>query len=102
MSGYEANSLVGPHFGSVLAGYRYQVAKSGFLPGYVGMTLEYGNATQERSEIFSEGLVNGSFYFGYSSPLGPIYVGVGWSEDRSALYFLRLGSTFGARSLGRR
>jgi NTE family protein len=102
MSGYEANSLIGPHFGSVLAGYRYQVAKSGFLPGYVGMTLEYGNATQERSEIFSEGLINGSFYLGYSSPLGPIYVGVGWSEDRSALYFLRLGSTFGARSLGRR
>ena len=53
MSGYEPNSLVGQHFGSVLAGYRYQVAKSGLLPGYVGMTLEYGNAAEERSEIFS-------------------------------------------------
>jgi len=102
MSGFEANSLIGPHFGSVLAGYRYQVAKSGFLPGYVGMTLEYGNATQKRSEIFSDGLINGSVYLGYRSPLGPIYLGIGWSEERDVLYFLRLGNVFGARSLGRR
>jgi len=102
MSGYEPNSLVGPHYGSILAGYRYQVAKSGFMPGYVGMTLEYGNATEKRSDVFSDGLINGSFYFGYRSPLGPIYLGLGWSEDRSAVYFLQLGTLFGTRSLGRR
>jgi len=102
MSGYEPNSLIGPHFGAVLAGYRYQVAKSGFLPGYVGMTVEYGNATEDRNDVFSDGRLNGSFYFAYSSPLGPIYLGLGWSEDRSAIYFLRLGAVFGARNLGRR
>ncbi len=102
MSGFEPNSLVGQHYGMVLAGYRYQVGKSGFLPGYAGMTVEYGNATQKRSEIFSDGLLNGSFYLAYSSPLGPIYLGVGWSEQRSAIYFLRLGTVFGPRSLGRR
>lgn len=102
MSGYEPSSLVGQHYGMVLAGYRYQVGKSGFLPGYVGMTVEYGNATQKRSEIFSEGLLNGSVYGAYNSPIGPIYLGVGWSEDRSAIYFLRLGTIFGTQSLGRR
>ena len=102
MSGFEPNSLVGPHYGMVLAGYRYQIGKSGFLPGYAGMTVEYGNATEERSEIFSDGLLNGSVYLAYSSPLGPIYFGVGWSEQRSAIYFLRMGSVFGPRSLGRR
>jgi len=102
MSGFEPNSLIGPHYGIVLAGYRYQVGKNGLLPGYAGMTVEYGNATQKRSEIFSEGLLNGSFYLAYSSPLGPIYLGVGWSEQRSAIYFLRLGTIFGPRSLGRR
>ena len=64
------------------------------------MTVEYGNATEDRSEIFSDGLLNGSAYVGYSTPLGPIYVGIGWSEDRSALYFLRFGTLLGARSLG--
>ena len=102
MSGFEPNSLLGQHYGLVLAGYRYQIGKSGFLPGYAGMTVEYGNATQERSEIFSDGLLNGSFYLAYSSPLGPIYLGVGWSEQRSAIYFLRMGTIFGPRSLGRR
>ena len=102
MSGYEPGSLIGPNYGTLLAGYRYQVAKSGFLPGYVGMTLEYGNAAEERSEIFSDGLLNGSVYLGYKTPLGPIYLGLGWSEDRSAIYFLRLGSLLGARGLGRR
>jgi len=99
MSGYEPGSLIGPNYGALLAGYRYQVAKSGFLPGYVGMTLEYGNAAEERSEIFSDGLLNGSVYFGYKTPLGPIYVGIGWSEDRSAIYFLRLGALLGAGNL---
>jgi NTE family protein len=102
MSGYEPGSLVGPHYGFVVAGYRYQVAQSGFLPGYVGTTLEYGNAALEREDIFSDGRVNGSFYFAYSTPVGPVYLGIGWSEDRSALYFLRFGTIFGARNLGRR
>lgn len=102
MSGYEPGSLIGPNFGSVLAGYRYQVAKSGLLPGYVGMTLEYGNAAEERSEIFSDGLINGSAYFGYRTPVGPLYLGIGWSEDRSAIFFLRLGTLLGSRNLGRR
>jgi len=76
MSGFEPNSLIGPHYGQVMLGYRYQVGKSGLMPGYAGMTVEYGNATLKRSEIFSEGLLNGSFYLAYSSPLGPIYLGV--------------------------
>jgi NTE family protein len=102
MSGYEANSLVGPNFGMVLAGYRFQVAQSGFLPGYVGTSLEYGNVSLDRSDLLSNGLINGSFYFAYKTPLGPVYLGLGWSEDRSAVYFLRFGSVFGARSFGRR
>jgi outer membrane translocation and assembly module TamA len=102
MSGYEPNSLIGQHYGSALLGYRYQMGKSGLLPGYAGMTVEYGNASDDRSDIFSDGLLNGSAYVAYSTPLGPIYLGIGWSEDRSALYFLRFGTLLGARSLGRR
>jgi NTE family protein len=102
MSGFEPNSLIGQHYGHALVGYRYQVGKSGLLPGYAGMTVEYGNASNDRSDVFSDGLLNGSFYLAYSSPLGPVYFGVGWSEQRSAIYFLRLGTVFGPRSLGRR
>ena len=102
MSGFEPNSLLGPHYGQILAGYRYQVGHSGFLPAYAGMTVEYGNAVAKRSDIFSEGILNGSLYFGYDSPVGPIYLGVGLSEERRAIYFMRLGTIFGPRSIGRR
>jgi NTE family protein len=102
MSGFEPNSLVGSHFGHLTLGYRYQVGKSGFLPGYAGMTLEYGNVAFERDDVFSDGLINGSVYFAYGSPLGPIYLGAGWSEEFSALYFVRVGALFGPRALGRR
>jgi NTE family protein len=102
MSGYEANSLVGPNYAMVLTGYRFQVAQSGLLPGYVGTTLEYGNVSADRDDVLSDGRINGSFYFAYKTPLGPVYLGLGWSEDRSAVYFLRFGSVFGARNFGRR
>jgi NTE family protein len=102
MSGYEPNSLLGPNYGHALLGYRYQVAKSGLLPGYVGMTVEYGDARLDKKEVFTDGILNGSVYFGYQSPLGPIFLGIGWSEDRSAIYFIRLGALLGGQSLGRR
>lgn len=101
MSGYEPGSLLGSHFGMVAAGYRYQVVQSGLLPGFVGATLEYGNAAENRKDIFADGKINGSVYFAYQSPLGPVYLGVGWSEERSALIFLRLGSIFSSRSVAR-
>jgi NTE family protein len=101
-SGFEPNELVGPHYGVVGAGYRYQVVQSGFLPGYVGGTLEYGNAAAEREDVFGEGILNGSLYFGYDTPIGPLYVGYGWNEDRRGLLFLRLGGVLGGDSISRR
>ena len=102
MSGFDPNSLIGPQFGHIMAGYRYQVGKSGLLPGYIGTTLEYGNVATERQDLFKDGYLNGSVYMAYGSPLGPVYLGIGWSDDRSPIYFLRLGSVFGPRAIGSR
>lgn len=100
MSGFDPNSLIGAQYGHLLAGYRYQVAQSGLLPGYLGTTLEYGNVAKNRENIFKDGFLNGSVYMAYGSPLGPIYLGIGWSDERSPIYFLRLGSVFGPRAVG--
>ncbi len=102
MSGFEQNELVGSHFGFVGAGYRYQVLDGGFLPGYVGGTLEFGNATRERKDIFDEGILNGSVYFAYDTPVGPLYAGWGWNEEQRGLFFLRLGAIVGSETIGRR
>ncbi|NNL94452.1 MAG: BamA/TamA family outer membrane protein [Xanthomonadales bacterium] len=102
MSGFERDQLLGQHFGHSMLGYRFRLAETGLLPAYAGMTIEYGNAAQKRSAVYGDGVLNGSFYLGYDSPLGPLYLGFGWSEESSGLLFLRLGTLFGAQSIGRR
>jgi len=102
MSGFEPAELNASNFGFVGAGYRYQVAKTGLWPGYAGMTIEYGNAADDRHDVFANGILNGSLYFAYDTPLGPLYLGYGWSEDRSGLLFLRLGAIFAGDNIGRR
>jgi len=95
MSGYAPNELNGQNFGLILAGYRYEAFKTGFLPAYIGGTLEYGNVAADRNDIFDEGILNGSIYLGYQSPIGPLYLGYGWAEGGRNLIFLKLGTVFG-------
>ncbi len=99
LSGFLYNQLVGQNFGMVLAGYRYHVAGSGFLPAYLGGTLEYGAVAPETSGVFEDGLLNGSIYFGYRSPIGPMYIGVGAAEGGRRSFFLGVGNAFGGSSI---
>ena len=101
MSGFQPDELIGQHFGMVGAGYRLQLGQSSFMPGYAGFTVEYGNATQDREDMFAEGILNGSLYFAYNTPLGPIYLGYGYNEDRSGLFFLRLGAVLSGGNVAR-
>ena len=101
MSGLKENELSGQHVGLVIGSYRYKFSDSALLPAYIGATLEYGNAVADRDDIFSEGLLHGSVYLGYRSPLGPIYIGYGDGEEGSGEYFLRMGNVFGRSSLTR-
>ena len=48
-------------------------------------------------DIFDEGILNGSIYLGYQSPIGPLYLGYGWAEGGRKLFFLKLGTVFGAQ-----
>jgi NTE family protein len=102
MSGFERDELIGQHFGYSMLGYRYRLGQAGFLPGYAGMTLEYGNAALSARDVYGEGILNGSLYLAFDSPLGPLYFGYGWSEEQSGLLFLRLGTILAGEAVGRR
>jgi NTE family protein len=102
MSGFEPNELIGQHFGMVATGYRYNVVQSGLMPAYAGFTLEYGNAAERAGDVFGKGVFNASVYMSYDSPLGPVYLGYGFNENSSGVYFLTLGSFLGSQSIGRR
>ena len=56
---------------------------------------------QDSSDIFDEGIWNGSVYLGFNSLIGPMYLGYGKAEHRSGILFLRVGNIFGDSSIGR-
>ena len=101
LSGLEQNEISGQHFGMAMLGYRRRLGEGGFMPAYIGGTLEYGNVAQSSSDIFDEGIWNASLYTGFNTVLGPVYFGIGKAEHRSALIFLRIGNIFGNSSIGR-
>jgi NTE family protein len=97
MSGYESLSLSGQNYGLVLASYRFKLKESSILPAYAGFSVEYGDVSDSHTGMFRDGIWNGSLYFGSNSPIGPLYLGMGWSDENGALIFLRLGRVFGNR-----
>ena len=101
LSGYQDQEIAGQNFAMVMAGYRYHVAGSGLIPAHLGMTLEYGQVAEDRDELFHDAVLNGSVYFGYNSPIGPLYLGVGLGEGGLHRYFLRIGNVFGNTTIGR-
>jgi NTE family protein len=100
LSGYLENELFGQHFGEVLGGYRRELSRGGRYKAFAGVTLEYGNVADDIEDVWNDGIMNGSLYFGYRSPLGPVYAGVGLAEGGRDAYFLRIGNPFGASRLG--
>jgi NTE family protein len=99
LSGFEPDELSGQNFGMALLGYRYKLFATGWLPPYVGMTLEYGNVATDADDILDEGLVNASAYMGFNSPLGPLYIGYGFAQGGHRAYFVRIGNVLGNSSI---
>lgn len=101
MSGFEYNELLGENFGMVIGGYRYKLLENSFFPGYLGGTVEYGNVHRNRTDLFSDGILNGSIYLGIDSIIGPLYLGMGFAEGGRRVPFLSIGSIFTRDSLTR-
>lgn len=99
LSGLQYNELIGENFALLLGGYRYKMLESSFFPGYLGATVEYGNVARDRTDLFSNGILNGSVYFGFDSIIGPMYLGVGVAEGGRHTGFLSIGSIFSPNTL---
>ena len=64
------------------------------MPAYAGVSFEAGNVW-DRSEAIKWGDARkqGSAFFGFDTPLGPVYVGTGFGGADTPFY-LFLGRTF--------
>jgi len=97
LSGFERDSISGPHTGLVrLLAYRRIASPAIFaweFPVYAGGQLEAGNAWQERSDLDDLRYSLGPF-FGADTPLGPLYVAYAFGEAGEHQGYLFLGQSF--------
>ena len=96
LSGRVADSLSGPHFAIARGIYYRRIGRGGpgFLnvPAYAGLSLELGNVWDRRSDIgFDTARVNGAGFIGLDTPLGPVYLAVGFDEGGGNSFYLLLG-----------
>jgi NTE family protein len=99
LSGLPPGFLSGPHYGIGRLLYYRRIGRGGSgvldLPAYAGVSLEAGNTWMERRDMSVDDLrTNGSVFFGVDTPLGPLYLATGFSEDGNKAFYLFLGRTF--------
>jgi NTE family protein len=101
LSGLEQDELRGQHSALLYAAYYRRLWDFKLLPGYAGVSLEYGNVFECRDDIrFDNGRIAGSVFLGLDTMIGPAYLAYGRAEgDRWSLY-LFLGQSISKRRSG--
>ena len=95
MSGLNQNELTGQNVARVNAAFFRRINDLAFLPAYAGVSLEFGNVFNDRSEISaSRSVLGGSLWVGVDTPIGPVYAAYGRSEDNVRAVYLYLGRIF--------
>lgn len=99
LSGVRHNFFSGRQMAFAMAQYQRRLSNNSVLPidmpVYVGASLEGGQLWSDRSEVSSGDFINaGSLYLGLDSPIGPIYIAYGRSEDSLDAIYLSLGWPF--------
>ena len=65
------------------------------MPAFAGVSLEFGNVWNSRSDIsVRDTILGGSIWVGVETPVGPIYVAYGRAEGDASAFYLFLGQPF--------
>jgi NTE family protein len=95
LSGLEQNQLSGQHTGLMTIAYQYRVYHSQLFPLYAGSALQLGNTWEERSDIsLDNALTSATVFLGADTPIGPFYLGYGYTEGGNDAVYLFLGQPF--------
>lgn len=99
LSGLSQDILSGRQMAFAMAQYQRRLSDTSVLPFdmpvYLGASIEGGQLWSDRSDISSGDFINaGSVYLVVDSPLGPIYLAYGRSEDNQDGIYLAMGWPF--------
>ncbi len=96
LSGRTSDSLAGNYAALLSLVYYRRMNQQSLLPTdlpvYAGASIEAGNAWLHRRDATLDDLIlAGSIFLGIDSPLGPVFLGAGFSEGRQRALYLRIG-----------
>lgn len=100
LSGIPRNSLIGQNkaFGKLVYRYRWFENDFGMFqsPIYLGASAEYGGVWSGSDRSYNDLplFVAGSLFAGIDSPLGPVILGYGQTEEGMAAVYLIIGKSF--------
>jgi NTE family protein len=100
LSGIPRNSLIGENEAFTSLVYRYRWFDNDFglftSPVYLGASIEYGGVWSDKSIHLNNAplYVAGSVFAGIDSPVGPVMLGYGRTEQDYDSYYLSVGYVF--------
>lgn len=95
LSGLNRKQLTGQNVARIGGSYYRRIGDLAFFPAFAGISLELGNAWDERSQIDIESArLGGSFWAGIDTPIGPVYLAYGLSEGGEDAFYVVLGRIF--------
>jgi NTE family protein len=95
LSGLNKNQLSGQYAMRIGGSYYRRIGDLALFPAFAGVSVELGNVWNDRSEIGADDtILGGSFWAGVSTPVGPVYVGIGRAEGGENAFYVTLGRIF--------
>jgi NTE family protein len=95
LSGLARNELAGQNAARVGLSWYRRIGNLAMFPAFAGFTFERGNAWNRRSDIsYADAIGAASIWAGISTPIGPVYLGSGRTQDGRDSVYLSLGGSF--------
>lgn len=95
LSGLTQNQLTGQNAARIGLNYYRRIGDLALFPAFAGISVELGNMWDRRSDIaLDDTRLGGSLWAGVDTPVGPIYVGYGMTEDSLDAFYVYLGRAF--------
>ena len=95
LSGFAEDELSGQHFGEANLIYMRRLAAAQFFASYLGASLELGNVWQDSSDVSLDNTIfAGSVFLGLDTPIGPVYLAYGRTEQEDQAIYLYIGPRF--------
>ncbi len=95
LSGLQEDQLTGQYAGLLSLTYMRRAYRIALVDAYVGAGVQVGNVWQNSKDVsLNNSIWSGSLFVGADTPIGPLYLGYGFTDRRDRSFYLILGPRF--------